>query len=48
MFLIVCDDDLWWLMISNEINVVCFVLEFVGDLVWKDEMLCVIVGLFVL
>ncbi|WP_321967223.1 alpha-2-macroglobulin family protein [Burkholderia cepacia] len=42
------DDDLWWLMTSNETNAARLALEFAGDPAWKDEMPRVTAGLLAL
>ncbi|KVT78752.1 alpha-2-macroglobulin [Burkholderia ubonensis] len=42
------DDDLWWLMTSNETNAARLALEFAGDPAWKDEMPRVTSGLLAL
>ncbi|WP_323120401.1 alpha-2-macroglobulin family protein [Burkholderia alba] len=42
------DDDLWWLMTSNETNAARLALEFAGDPAWKDELPRVTAGLLAL
>ncbi|AOJ04414.1 alpha-2-macroglobulin [Burkholderia mayonis] len=42
------DDDLWWLMTSNETNAARLALEFAGDAGWQDEMPRVTAGLLAL
>ncbi|KDB06899.1 alpha-2-macroglobulin domain protein 2 [Burkholderia sp. lig30] len=42
------NDDLWWLMTSNETNAARLALEFTGDAGWKDELPRVTAGLLAL